>query len=371
VQPEEVSFLWKPYLPLRKVTLLDGDPDIGKTFLALAIAAAITRGWPLPGEDGVPRGTREPANVLYMTAEDGLADTLRPRLDAMGGDPSRFHVADGWRSEDGQTGDLITLKDLDVLEDALLRVKPSLFALDPLFAYLGTNVDAYRPNETRPIMTRLMRLAEFFDCAVIAIRHLRKAEAVKAIYRGLGSIDFTAAVRSILFVGEDPEQKGRRVMAHAKSNLAAKGASLAYEVTPEGCFRWAGLSGLSAEDLASPQAEDPRPQRAKATDFLRSTLAEGRVRQPHVEELAKEAGISTTTLKRAKSDLGVISEHVGDKGQSGGGEWYWRLPDGFPEARGPEAHPSDSDTLALPVSPGEARSESEGEPPKGGGRGER
>ncbi|MCH8891480.1 MAG: AAA family ATPase, partial [Myxococcales bacterium] len=346
VTAKPIEWLWPSRIAIGKLTLLVGDPDLGKTFLALAISAAVTRGWPLPGEDGVPRDGSDPASVLYMTAEDGLADTLRPRIDAMGGDPSRFYVADGWQSDDGRSGELITLKDLDVLEDALERVKPTLFVLDPLFAYLGSEVDAHRANETRPLMTRLMRLAERFDCVVLGIRHLRKAEAAKAIYRGLGSIDFTASVRSILFVGEDPEQKELRVLAHAKSNLAAKGTSLAYEITPSGEFRWAGVSALSAEDLFAPVAGDRQSARSKAKEFLLATLADGPVRPPRVEELAEAAEISESTLKRAKRELGVVSEHAGEKGQAGGGEWYWKLPDEGKEARGPEGHTPGNEPLA-------------------------
>jgi hypothetical protein len=342
VEPEEVSFLWHPYLPLGKLTLLDGDPDLGKTYLALAIAADITKSTPLPGKNGV---VREPGNVLYMTAEDGLADTLRPRFDVIGGDASRLFAPTGWWSDDGKDGDLITLNELDAMEDALQQAKPSLFVLDPFFAFLGSGIDAHRANETRPAMTKLSQLAERFGCAALLIRHLRKSEAAKAIHRGLGSIDFSAAVRSVLVVGE---RDGVRILAHAKSNLAPKGPSLQYEIGPKGTFSWKGASSLTADDLIASQAASPPSKRDKAKEFILDALANGPVPARMIEEQANAEGISESTRKLAKKALGIESVHLGEKGKSGGGEWHWRLPEESKEARGSKVHPKEDEPLAHP-----------------------
>jgi hypothetical protein len=175
-------------------------------------------------------------------------------------------------------------------------------------------------------MTTLLRLAERFDVAVLAIRHFRKSDAPKALLRGLGSIDFSAAVRSILVAGEHPTQQGLRVLAHAKSNLAAKGPSQTYEITVEGEFRWAGSSTVTANELASFTAAEKVTKREEAKDFLTELLAQGPVDYQKVSESAKAEGISPKTLNRAKKDLGVRSEHVGESGQQGGGQWFWSLP---------------------------------------------
>lgn len=336
VAPEDVRWLWEPYLPVGKLTLLEGDPGLGKTWLALAIAAAVSKGHPLPaGPDGVPRGSREPANVLYLTAEDGLGDTLRPRLDAAEADVTRIHVLDGLRGEDGTRAE-VTLADLDVIEAALVAVRPALVVVDPIQGYLGARVDMHRANEVRPVMAGMARLAEQYTCAVVAIRHLRKSAADRVIHRGLGSIDFSAAVRSILLVAEEPwsdeqekdQSRPRRILAHAKSNLAPAGASLAFEIV-DGRFLWAGGSDLRAEDLLAGRDGDggPRPREA-AEDFLEETLDAGPVEVEKLKAEAKEAGLSWRTVERAKAKLGIRALR---RGFGPGGTWLW-------EFRSPDAH---------------------------------
>src|SRR5262249_46206155 len=178
----------------------------GKSWLMCAIATAIASGSGLPG-----MAQTEPRNVLMLSAEDGLGDTIRPRLDGMKADVSR----------------IAALNEAIVFDDAgLLKVKaaiinsrqPALVIIDPLVAYLGAGVDLHRANETRVVMAALARIAEEYACAILAIRHLRKGSADRAIYRGIGSIDFVAAARSMLFVGEDPDKPNHRALVHCKSN---------------------------------------------------------------------------------------------------------------------------------------------------------
>jgi hypothetical protein len=322
VAPEEVHFLVKPYIPKRKLTEIQGDPGLGKTWVMLAIAAAISKGLPLPGEDGKPSQVRPPASVLYMTAEDGLGDTLRPRLDAMGADVSRVTVLDGLRRESGERAE-VTLADLDVLEAALAEVKPALVVVDPIQGYLGAGVDMHRANEVRPLLAGLARLADRFGPAVTAIRHLRKSGSDRAIHRGLGSIDFAAAVRSILVVGEDPETPGRRVLAHMKSNLTPLGPSLGFEIQ-DGGFYWTGASELSADDLlAAREPEQSRAPREEAEDVLRAILSESPLPADEVYRQAEAAGVSRSTLRRAKSRLGIRAKR---EGFGPGGKWLWELP---------------------------------------------
>ena len=220
VEPEKVAWLWEPYIPLGKLTILEGDPGIGKTWLSLKIAAIISRGDTFPGAEGIPRMQREPANVVYLSAEDGLADTLRPRLDKAGADANRIYALTGWEEVDPETGrrknGSISLAALDVIETALMQIKPNLVVVDPIQAYLGAGVDMHRANEVRPVLAGLAALAEKHKFAALCIRHLGKSGQDRVIYRGLGSIDFAAAARSILLVGQHPDDERRRVLAQQK-----------------------------------------------------------------------------------------------------------------------------------------------------------
>jgi putative DNA primase/helicase len=192
IKPETVEWLWERRIPLGKVTLIEGDPGIGKSFVTLAIGTAVSLGRGLPEQPG-----GAPARVLLLSAEDGLADTIRPRLDAMGADCGMI-LAIARRI----TLDLPGCLELD---QVLMNEKPRLVVIDPLFAYTGATVDIHRANEVRDIMARLAALAARHHCAIVCIRHLTKAGQERSIYRGLGSIDLTAACRSVLLVGADPQ----------------------------------------------------------------------------------------------------------------------------------------------------------------------
>jgi len=312
VEPQEVRWLWHPYVPLGKLTILEGDPSAGKTFLALTIAAIVTRGWPFPGQDGKPGEPTTPGVVLYLTAEDGLADTLRPRLDAIGADPSRVIALTGWQAEDGTTG-AVTLVDVDILRMALEQHRPVLVVIDPIQAYLGPDVNMNQANETRAVLKHVAALAEEFECAILLIRHLAKSARERAIYRGLGSIDLAAAPRSILLVGQEPGGTGRRVLAHVKSSLAPAGKSLAFEIR-DGRLEWAGATDLTATDLLIPE----KPEREEsaldeAVRWLTELLAPGPMDAKQVKKLAREAGLigkSDILLRRAKQELGVVARPV-------------------------------------------------------------
>jgi hypothetical protein len=214
----------------------------------------------------------------------------------------------------------VSLGDLDVIGKALADVKPTLAVIDPVQGFLGAECDMHRANEVRPILSGVGRLAEECGCAVLLVGHLRKAGADRAIYRGLGSIDFAAAARSILLVGLDPENADRRVVAHVKSSLAKIGPSFAFEIL-DGEFRWAGASNLDAEDLLA--AQPRKGARETAESFLLDALDGGPMKVTTLQNMAECRGISWRTVERAKRDLNIQTQRVGFGRE---GAWEWFLP---------------------------------------------
>jgi hypothetical protein len=204
-----------------------------KSFVALAIATGISLG-KLPG---MPDS--EPQTVLICSAEDGLSDTVRPRLDSMGADLKYIYAVRG--GLDFGNGGLVILG-----QYYIEQVRPLLVIVDPLVAYIGAKLDLHRSNETRVIGTALAEIAEKHNCAILSIRHLTKDVKQRPLYRGLGSIDLLAACRSVLLAGHDPDNPQRRVLVHLKSNLAPLGKSIGYSLT-DNVFAWTGESNLTAE----------------------------------------------------------------------------------------------------------------------------
>ena len=207
IHAETVKWLWYPYLPRGKLTIVQGDPGEGKTTFVLAVIAALTCGEVLPETEQA----QEPINVIYQTAEDGLADTIKPRLETAGADCSRVLVIDESQRD-------LTLSDKR-LEQAVHQTGAQLIVLDPIQAYLGNDVDMHRANEVRPILKQVAKMAERTGCGVILIGHMNKTQGLKAGYRGLGSIDFRAAARSVLVVGRLKEDPSIRIAAQDKNSL--------------------------------------------------------------------------------------------------------------------------------------------------------
>jgi hypothetical protein len=311
VEPEKVDFLWYPYIPKGKLTLLEGDPSVGKSWFTCAIATATAAG---AGPSGWMQNA--PGNVLMLSVEDGLADTIRPRLDSMRADVNRIFALQG----------ALIFNDTGLLrlEAEIINYKPTLVVIDPLVAYLGAGVDLHRANETRAVTAKLAILAEKYHSAILAVRHLTKGGKDKAIYRGLGSIDITAACRSVLLAGSDPDDSSRRAIVHIKSNLSEMGSAIGYEIR-EGSFYWTGESDLTAgRILASTSNEEQSSALRSAEDFLRGALNDGPRWVKEIKNEAKETGISQATLFRAKQALGVKAckeGKPGDKEQ----RWIWML----------------------------------------------
>ena len=292
VELTPVEWLWKPYLPFGKLSVLQGNPGEGKTYFAMHLAAACTNGKLLPNMERM-----EPFNVIYQTAEDGLGDTVKPRLIEAGADLDRVLVID---DSDVQ----LTLSD-ERIEKAIIENNARLVIIDPIQAYLGADVDMNRANEVRPIFMRLGQVAQRTGCAILLIGHLNKAAGMQSLQRGLGSIDIAAAVRSVMFIGKLKHDPTMRILTHEKSSLAPPGVSLAFSLGNEGGFRWVGEYDITADEMLSgiePQRETKTQQ---AKDLICTLLAGGKqVLSEDIDKAALERGIPGRTVRDAKRELG-------------------------------------------------------------------
>ena len=292
VELTPVEWLWKPYLPFGKLSVLQGNPGEGKTYFAMHLAAACTNGKLLPNMERM-----EPFNVIYQTAEDGLGDTVKPRLIEAGADLDRVLVID-------DSDEQLTLSD-ERIEKAIVENNARLVIIDPIQAYLGADVDMNRANEVRPIFMRLGQVAQRTGCAILLIGHLNKAAGMQSLQRGLGSIDIAAAVRSVMFIGKLKHDPTMRILTHEKSSLAPPGASLAFSLGDEGGFRWVGEYDITADEMLSgiePQRETKTQQ---AKDLICALLAGGKqVLSEDIDKAALERGIPGRTVRDAKRELG-------------------------------------------------------------------
>ena len=292
VELTPVDWLWKPYLPFGKLSVLQGNPGEGKTYFAMHLAAACTNGKLLPNMERL-----EPFNVIYQTAEDGLGDTVKPRLIEAGADLDRVLVIDDSEVQ-------LTLSD-ERIEKAIIENNARLVIIDPIQAYLGADVDMNRANEVRPIFMRLGQVAQRTGCAILLIGHLNKAAGMQSLQRGLGSIDIAAAVRSVMFIGKLKHDPTMRILTHEKSSLAPPGVSLAFSLGDEGGFRWVGEYDITADEMLSgiePQRETKTQQ---AKDLICTLLAGGKqVLSEDIDKAALERGIPGRTVRDAKRELG-------------------------------------------------------------------
>jgi len=327
VEPEEVSWLWPSWLALGKLALVDGDPGLGKSAMTLDLAARVSSGKAFP--DGAEC---EPAGVVLLSAEDGLADTIRPRLDAAGADTSRILALATVPDENGHDRLLSIPEDLPLIQKGIRRVGARLVVVDPLMAFLSGETNSHRDQDVRRALAPFAGLAERTGAAVLVIRHLNKAAANNPLYRGGGSIGIIGAARMAFVVGKDSQDENRRVLASTKNNLAMPPQSLmfALEEAENGSVRinWLGNSEVSAKDiLATPQDREHADARSEAVEFLNDVLADGPLPAKQVIEEADDAGIAEKTLRRAKKLLNVIVYRESTTGEKrGSGRWLWKLP---------------------------------------------
>ena len=322
--PEKVTWLEYPYVPRGKGVAYTGDSGVGKSTTLLSMASNATRGLPLipSAITGNAHMTTEPGNVLVLCGEDGIADTIRPRVDAAGGDPGRVYVFDAIMTADNN-GNVkeyaVNLSDREAVAYAIQDSDAKLMIVDPIQEFLGADVDLHRANEVRPILAGVLKIAEMFGTTVIFVRHAAKSNSGKALYRGLGTVDITAIVRSELIA---VEHKGAYAIAHSKSSLAPKGRTLLYQLA-NNTVEWLGTTPETADELVAASMRPLTSTRDDAQDFLEDMLSAGEIAAADVFAEAARAGITKRTLQRAKEELGVHSRRVGEPG--GGGRWLWSL----------------------------------------------
>ena len=305
VQAEEIKWLWKPYIPFGKLTIVQGDPGEGKTTFVLQLAAQLSQG---KGFDESMK-ISEPMNVIYQTAEDGLADTVKPRLLSANADCSKIKVID-------DTEQSLYMDD-ERLEIAIREQNAKLLILDPLQAYLGDRVDMNRANEAREMTKKLSAMAERTGCAVVLVGHMNKGSGTKAAYRGIGSIDFFAIARSVLLVGRVPNDSNIRAIVQIKNNLEKEGETMAFRLDENG-FKWMGEFDVSADELLSGGANADKHK--IAIDFLQNILSDGQeVPASSVFTQARTLGVSKRTIENVKQELGV-------KSVKRGSSWMWKMP---------------------------------------------
>ena len=295
VQSREVSWLWYPYIPYGKLTIIQGDPGEGKTTFVLNLAAKLSKGL---GFETKNKNSDNPLSVIYQTAEDGLSDTVKPRLEEAGADCDYILVIDDSEKS-------LTMDD-DRLEKAIDKTKAKVLILDPIQAYLGNGVDMNRANEARDMTKRLGQLAERTGCAVLLIGHMNKASGVKAAYRGIGSIDFFAVARSVLLVARVAEQENIRVLAQIKSNLAEEGQPIAFERRKDE-FRYMGAYDITIDELLGGYCKTNKIQQAK--QLIKGLYGKNvLISSADMEQKAEAIGVSKRTLDMAKKELNIKSK---------------------------------------------------------------
>lgn len=312
VEAKEVAWLMPPLIPYGMITVMEGDPGIGKSYLAMHIAAQISVGGRLPDVPKVKKG-----RVLYISAEDDPAYTIRPRIDAMGGDPKRIRIQ----------ADYMALDDAG-LRKLLVEVRrkpPTLIIIDPLFAYVGSDKDMYRPNVIRELLSELKEIAEETGTAILLVRHLTKTKRDKAIYQGMGSMDVIGAARSAFLVTQHPDNPNQKLVLHVKHNIAERGKSWVYELGQESddslpVLKWVGSSPITIDDLMSREEGSRKSSLESAVDFLKQELNDGPRPAADIQEKAERLDIAKRTLDRAREEIGVVAR----KRRKG---WMLSLPD--------------------------------------------
>ena len=303
IKPERIHWLWPGHLAAGKLSLLIGDPGLGKSTLTCEIVARFSRGEAFPGAEA----PSSPIVGGLCCPEDDPADTIRPRLDAAGMDEQRVFVIDDVRT---------IPDDLPKLEELIRQHSIGLVVLDPIMSFLSGKHDSHRDQDVRRALTPLVELAQRTNCAVLAVMHQNKRQGVAAMYRAGGSIGFVGLARTAMMLGRDRDDPEQRVLAQVKNNLTKERKAHRLQlVTPPGheaaAIKWLGECDLSADDLCGPpESAESRSAIDDAKEFLREQLADGPKTRAEVLSAAKSEGHSDRTMRRARRDLRIANGPV-------------------------------------------------------------
>lgn len=320
---EQLEWLWPGRIPLGKLTLLAGDPGLGKSFVTLDLAARVYRGEPWPD---LPLFKQRPGKAIIMNCEDDSADTIAPRLDKAGADGANVYLLEGVRTGDQRRMFSLEL-DLPLLEQSLQRVSDArLIVIDPISAYCG-KIDSHKNSDVRGMLAPLAELAARYRVAILTVTHLSKSGGAKAVYRAMGSLAFAAAARAVWAISKDADDPERRLFLPAKLNLAKDPDGLAYRIV-DGRVVWEELPvAMHADDAIAAELQKQTTnnhrgqERKEAAAWLRSELASDPIPSAQIIADAKERGFAERTLRRAFAELGGRSKKGSD------GAWQWSLPD--------------------------------------------
>ena len=303
IQQTRLRWLWYPYIAFGKITILQGNPGNGKSHVGIHLAAALS------AKGNIPNGTRfpTPQKVIYQCAEDGLSDTIKPRLVEAGADCRNVAFIDD---------EYLRLDD-EQIRDSIDSFNARLLIIDPFQAYLG-NSDIASASGIRRILSRVSKWANLYECAVLLIGHLNKNEGARDLYRGLGSIDAAAAARSILQIDVDPDNESIRTIHQIKNSLAPLGRDVSFTINPGGSIEWLCDVDGEIEPVHTTISEETRSKQEIAMAILCNALAYGPLRVTELEKMANAANISMKTMAIVKKEKGIRS--IRREGQ-----WFWML----------------------------------------------
>ncbi len=305
VQPKQVRWIWSGRIPRGAITLLDGDPGLGKSTLTIDWASRVSRGVPMP-QDTI---AIEPADTLFLSAEDDPEATIRPRLDAAEADLSRVHVLEAVKRSDG-VGPLVLPLDIGELGTAIRNFNVALVVIDPFSAYLDGRIDSHRDQDVRRCLHQLKELSQDTGVAIVLIRHLNKLQGGAAIYRGGGSIGIIGAARSAFVVGRDPDDAEMCVLAPVKCNLCAMPKALRYQlVTAGGCSRveWQSECAFAADDILAQPGANKKTKVEQCASALKALLQGGPQPVTTVERELQAMGFKERSIKDARKSINVRS----------------------------------------------------------------
>jgi hypothetical protein len=317
VQPERSRWLWRGRIPLGMLSMIEGDPDLGKSMTTIDIGARVSTARPMPLET---EAIDKAGDVIFVSSEDHVAMTLRPRLEAASADLNRVHLIAGVRTKGGHEElPTLTPEGIRAIEAAVVDRKARLVVIDPLANHLPSDVDSHRDQEVRGVLRELAALAERNGAAVVLVRHLTKAFGGPALYRGAGSIGIAGAARSVL--AAKPLDPSWRALESIKCNIATNVPAAYYRL-------------VSAGDSARVDWSDTRPEvqsrrrrveeRDNETDRRRRIALEhardnGRISAAELAPLlsTKSVPVGIATAGRVLSALKADGLITGQRGAAG------------------------------------------------------